>query len=73
MTDGILIYLAEGFRFLVQSYWGVLFFTLLGIYYIRNAVKEHTITSNNLRGWAAGIGSVIVTLLILYFKLIGEI
>lgn len=72
MIDEIITYLVKVLDFLAQSYWGGLFFTLFGIYFIRNAVKEKTITSNNLRGWAAGIGGVVGGLLIIYFKLTGK-
>ncbi len=69
MIDDILTYLVEILYLMVQSYWGALFSFLFGIYFIRVSIKEKEITSNNLRGWAAGIGGVIVALLILFFKL----
>jgi len=73
MIDEVITYLVKGLHFLVQSYWGALFFALFGIYFIRTAVKERTITSNNLRGWAGGIALIVGGLLILIFKLTGKI
>jgi len=73
MIDNITTYLAELIHHMVQSYWGGVFFLFFGIYFIRNAVKERTLTSNYLRGWAAGIGGVIGGLLIIIFKLTGKI
>lgn len=73
MIDEIITYLVKGLHFLVQSYWGALFFLLFGIYFIKDSIKEQTITANNLRGWAAGIGGIILSILILIFKLTGKI
>lgn len=71
MIDEVITYLVKGVYFLVQSYWGALAFLLFGIFFIRYSIKKPT-TIFNLRGWAAGIGGVILALLILYFKLTGK-
>jgi len=70
--DEFITYFVKGITFLVGSYWGALFFILFGLYFIKKALKEREITSNHLRGWAAGVSSVIVAFLILYLKLTGQ-
>ncbi len=72
MIDNIITYLVEILHRMVQSYWGSLFFLLFGIYFIRYSIRKPT-TIANIRGWAAGIGGVIVGLLIIIFKLTGKI
>lgn len=71
MIDEVIKYLVKGLHFLVQSYWGVLFFLLLGVFSLRYSARNPT-TIANLRGWAGAIGFIILALIILYLKLSGQ-
>jgi len=56
------------FGAIVTNYWGALFFFLFGVFFIWYSYKYPT-KDANIRGWYAGIGGIILAILIITFKL----
>jgi amino acid transporter len=72
VIDKVISYFVEFLKAMIHSYWGIIFSFIIGIFFIWFSIKHPTKTWN-LRGWAAGVGFIILSILITYFKFTGKL
>jgi hypothetical protein len=62
----------------ITNYWGGFFWILLGFYSIYYTIKNpqknpYSVLQGDMKGWAAGIGGVLLGIVIISLKLLGKL
>jgi putative Mn2+ efflux pump MntP len=75
VVDILTNYIYKFLYLLVQSYIGAFVFILIGIYTIKDTIKETKKENRSfyldIKGWIAGVGSIGLGLFIIIAKIIG--
>lgn len=72
MIDQFLEFLIKAIINTVQSYWGGVFFIIVGIFSTRSSMRNPT-RMYNIRGWIAAVGFIILGVSIIILKIAGKL